>query len=377
MQACDFSSPTRFLIGTVSKGLTNQRLGTLSYLVLAAALNRTLILSSVLSGNQIMCRGKRSGCLKALPISEVYDLRLLRARLPPRVRACVAPPDFEAPADTAEAARDPELARARVPPGRVVAYTRRRWGLERAKFLRLREIWQDLLCCESDEYFRISRALVPAEPIRRAAAALAATAAARWPRRRLTWLHLRLEADWASDGAVGRRVARCPFNNASSIVAKVSAALTRAPRPRAPTADDVLYVAGGAKHPALLAELGALFGNRLLTAASASEAVAVALRFERLGGALPELNLGSASVDFVVGLLSDTIIGCDCSTFSKEVVRLRSLGRGAPKDTWTFSGPPYPQQRGLAPFLRDDPIYHSAVRSPYLPRGDLQRSARS
>ena len=87
-----------------------------------------------------------------------------------------------------------------------------------------------------------------------------------------------------------------------------------------------------------------------------------------MGGALPELNLGSASVDFVVGLLSDTIIACDCSTFSKEVVRLRSLGRGAPKDTWTFSGPPYPQQRALAPFLRDDPIYHSAVRSPYLPR---------
>ena len=71
----------------------------------------------------------------------------------------------------------------------------------------------------------------------------------------------------------------------------------------------------------------------------------------------------------------DTIIACDCSTFSKEVVRLRSLGRGAPKDTWTFSGPPFPQQRALAPFLRDDPIYHSAVRSPYLPRGDLQRSA--
>ena len=141
MQACEFTAPTRFLIGTVSKGLTNQRLGTLSYLVLAAALNRTLILSSVLSGNQIMCRGQRSGCLKAS--------------------------------------------------------------------------------------------------------------------------------------------------------------------------------------------------------------------------------------------LSDTIIGCDCSTFSKEVVRLRSLGRGAPKDTWTFSGPPYPQQRGLAPFLRDDPIYHSAVRSPYLPRGDLQRSATS
>ena len=63
MQACDFTSPTRFLIGTVSKGLTNQRLGTLSYLVLAAALNRTLILSSVLSGNQIMCRGQRKGCL--------------------------------------------------------------------------------------------------------------------------------------------------------------------------------------------------------------------------------------------------------------------------------------------------------------------------
>ena len=42
-----------------------------------------------------------------------------------------------------------------------------------------------------------------------------------------------------------------------------------------------------------------------------------------------------------------------------------------------ISGPPYPQQRGLAPFLRDDPIYHSAVRSPYLPRGDLQRSATS
>ena len=61
MQACDFTSPTRFLIGTVSKGLTNQRLGTLSYLVLAGALNRTLILSSVLSGNAIMCRGKRSG----------------------------------------------------------------------------------------------------------------------------------------------------------------------------------------------------------------------------------------------------------------------------------------------------------------------------
>ena len=120
---------------------------------------------------------------------------------------------------------------------------------------------------------------------------------------------------------------------------------------------------------ALLAELGALFGNRLLTAASATEAVAVAGRFERLGGALPELNLGSASVDFVVGLRSDTIIACDCSTFSKEVVRLRSLGRGAPKDTWTFSGPPFPQQRALAPFLRDDPIYHSAVRSPYLPRG--------
>ena len=145
MQACEFTAPTRFLIGTVSKGLTNQRLGTLSYLVLAAALNRTLVLSSVLSGNQIMCRGKRSGCLKALPISEVYDLRLLRARLPPRVRACVAPPDFEAPADTAEAARDPELARARVPPGRVVAYTRRRWGLERAKFLRLHEIWPQRL----------------------------------------------------------------------------------------------------------------------------------------------------------------------------------------------------------------------------------------
>ena len=123
------------------------------------------------------------------------------------MRACVAPPDFEAPADTAEAARDPELARARVPPGRVVSYSRRRWGLERAKFLRLREIWQDLLCCESDEYFRLSRALVPAEPIRRAASALAATAAARWPRRRLTWLHLRLEADWASDGKAAAALA--------------------------------------------------------------------------------------------------------------------------------------------------------------------------
>ena len=89
MQACDFTSPTRFLIGTVSKGLTNQRLGTLSYLVLAAALNRTLILSSVLSGNAIMCRGKRSGCLKALPISEVYDLRLLRARAVAAARARV------------------------------------------------------------------------------------------------------------------------------------------------------------------------------------------------------------------------------------------------------------------------------------------------
>ena len=49
MQACDFTAPARFLIGTVSKGLTTQRLGTLSYLVLASTLNRTLVLSSVLS----------------------------------------------------------------------------------------------------------------------------------------------------------------------------------------------------------------------------------------------------------------------------------------------------------------------------------------
>jgi len=90
MQACDFTSPTRFLIGTVSKGLTNQRLGTLSYLVLAAALNRTLILSSVLSGNQIMCRGKRAALPaaarpRALP-SRRPDLPLGRPLAVPAAR---------------------------------------------------------------------------------------------------------------------------------------------------------------------------------------------------------------------------------------------------------------------------------------------------
>ena len=98
--------------------------------------------------------------------------------------------------------------------------------------------------------------------------------------------------------------------------------------------------------------------------------VSKGLTNQRLG-TLSYLVLASALNRTLVlsSVLSGNAIMCRCSTFSKEVVRLRSLGRGPPKDTWTFSGPPYPQQRALAPFLRDDPIYHSAVRSPYLPRG--------
>ena len=88
-ETCDFRTG-QFVLGLTSKGLTNQRLAVVTYQLLAGALNRTLVLPSIRTGNVPMCRGAqdRDACMARLSFSTLYDVPILRSRLAPPFRAC-------------------------------------------------------------------------------------------------------------------------------------------------------------------------------------------------------------------------------------------------------------------------------------------------
>jgi len=165
-----------------------------------------------------------------------------------------------------------------------------------------------------------------------------------------------VEADWSKANFDG-----CPFNDANSIISKIEHSVLNLTSPEVltrcgsvpPTERDILYVAGGLKDSAHLNRLRAIFRD-VVTAQNIANVGEFIDRYSFESNALEELNIFAALVDFNVGLLSDTIIACDCSTFSFEVAFLRSMGTGMqPNSVSTFSGMPYPQQLGVMPYMCD------------------------
>jgi hypothetical protein len=117
-----------------------------------------------------------------------------------------------------------------------------------------------------------------------------------------------------------------------------------------PTTNDVLYIAGGVKDEFTMRRAKSLF-RAVVTAQDLPSTV----RFMHVSARHThgELNVFAAAIDFNVGVLSDTIVGCDCSTFSSEVVLLRFMGKGSHNSSWTWSGPAYPEGRALKAFHCD------------------------
>lgn len=422
--ACDFSHG-QFLLGLTSKGLTNQRLAVVTYQLLAGAVNRTLVLPSIRSGNVPMCRGAadRDACMARLPFSALYDIPVMRSRLPHPFRVCCCASDaLERGHGAHRLGRDREATR-RVPLSwhAARAYAARRLGHGTAAgaawlLLLSDDTWIDFGGSDSVDQtaLAVDRALVFAPEIRRVAKLVLASMRGSAPGRRLTWLHYRVESDWKGYGT------SCPFHDGEAIVRKVAGsvvaaqwhdrgggngtsataaaaaaagarraapssaaaalatAVTSATAARAaaamipaatppcgsvpPSRGDVVYVAGGVKHASTLAALAALFGGGVRSAVDIPAAAAfVAARGNATGSSLRELNLFGAALDFMVGLGASTWIVPSCSTFSSEVVLLAHLGKQRPPTSaWTYAGDP----RGprLQPFMCDGHSAHMAPR---------------
>ena len=199
-------------------------------------------------------------------------------------------------------------------------------------------------------YLEIDRSLVFTKPILREAHAILDAIRLEHPGKRITWLHLRIESDWAKAAFTG-----CPFNDAASIMSKIKHTIETPVESSEtcgsvrPTKDDELYIAGGMTE-GVASSAKSLF--RSVFVAKDIESTRAFLE-DNSKDALKELNIYAAAIDVSVGLLSDTIVGCDCSTFSSEVVLLRSLGRGQHNSVWTFSGPAYPEAEGLKAYQCD------------------------
>ena len=348
----------------VSEGLTNQRMALISSMALAAVLNRTLVLGDLRTGNRLM-GGERN-----IVFGTLYDVGALARRLPPAIRVCEARPS-DLPHGRHCSTFGPHLAQfgGTHSSNEGLETTRRyarRFDSARSKLLlRLdHNVWKELpgasgWSCDSwcpqggREYLVLDRALVFVPQIRREAAAICESLRTKYSGSRLSWLHLRIESDWARV-----KFDRCPFNNAESIAHKLIGTMSNASAGAdvgtscatiPPAAHDVLYIAGGKMDIDFRSHASNMF-----------RAVATARDFHRTRqffhqasvSALHELNLLAAAIDFHVGTLCDTHIACDCSTFSSEVITLRNMGLASlPRSSWTWSGPAYPKSKGLKPYL--------------------------
>ena len=68
----------------VSEGLTNQRMGLITYFALADEMKRTLVLGHLKTGNKVM------GGVHDMLFSDMFDVEELGKRLPRSIHACVA-----------------------------------------------------------------------------------------------------------------------------------------------------------------------------------------------------------------------------------------------------------------------------------------------
>lgn len=91
----ELASATRFLHYELSEGLTNQALLIAQYHVLAAHMNRTLVIGPLRTGNHFFCAKHKANnatikdCAAAMPIQMVYDVHELAQRLPRSAPICL------------------------------------------------------------------------------------------------------------------------------------------------------------------------------------------------------------------------------------------------------------------------------------------------
>jgi len=359
----------RFLFGQVSQGLTNQRLALATYHILAAALNRTLVIGPSMSGNNWMCsRASRGTCQQPLPFDWLYNTEVLACRFPPSAPICILDNLSELAlmgnaslANEVKQVRGGSLQRLQVTETNVQMYVDRflREYLQDDMIVLSHDAWADFILGGTHPSFvSYERAFMPASDLIVLAREIVRDIRESQREARLVWLHLRIESDWNNKSVpVGPD---CMPNNINSIVSKLQETIANssAASPGTcgsvpPARSDVLYVAGG-DPPDNGSQLHGLFAS-LRHARQWASVRAMLEQTSRV--ALPELHPMQAALDFTVGLFADIVILCKCSTFSASMNDLRIMGHGmqGTEATWTWSGPPYPGQRSLEPYMCSPP----------------------
>jgi hypothetical protein len=352
---CRFGTGEKFMVGDVNEGLASQRMALIGYMALASELHRTFVFSNVYTGNTIL------GAQIAIGVYHIYDVHDIREKLPRNVSVCYA--SLSAVSLAPQTRRIPSPIKSD-PMQPIETLAKQLTQYNNVEVLHLENsYWPSIhplsASCGNETsciggvrtYMRIDRSMMFARSIHQGAVLARNELRNQYPSSRILFLHLRVESDWMRTNFAG-----CPVTNESTIMSKIAYSVAH-PEHAAqfgrcgsepPKSGDVLYIAGG------------LVSDRVISAARKMfKAVYTAHDFPQLkyivtrndSSFLYELNLFGAAVDFQMGVLSDGVIGCGCSTFSFEVVLLQNMGKGQHRAMFTYTSPT--DTKSLVPFFCD------------------------
>ena len=373
----ELANTTRFLYYELSEGLTNQALLIAQYHVLAAHMNRTLIIGPLRTGNNFFCARQKADnatkkdCAAAMPIQMVYDVRELAQRLPRSAPICLLgnASNLAALEALGEFRRfGPFLGDAAWPKrlpctsDNVDKYVALRFAGDAARMPLIelkRNVGFDFIFGGSHPHApQYYRAFFPSPMLLELACEIVGSIrASMQPGGRLVWAHLRVEADWNVKTAPGGGKY---VNSVETLVSKLAHTVSD-PQARAaiasrgpgacgsvpPRSADAVYLAGG-ELPDPNSKVGAVLAGLFSSIRTADQWQSVRAFTERtaeygtvyqgqLGAPRSSLHPLRAALDFYVSLLADTLVLSEASTFSMNAFQLHEMGRGSQSEAiWTF-----------------------------------------